>query len=339
MEKQIKQKIDGAKRIVLSLHSSADLDSYGSNMGMFIYLKNIGKEVILLNGVDGIKRDSWKFLPGLENLTDGTVNGFDWKEGDLFLAIDIPAEGQIDSKNPPKFPLKDVITVVIDHHYDSNTKYGEVNFVEKRSSAAEVVLDLILGWDGEVTQMMTDVIYAGLWSDTGGFRFPIVNENSFVAAEKLCRLGARCNYIASKISTESLDGMRVVGLAIAEGRIMANRKVLFCVLTDEKLKKLGLNLKEMGSIHKKIGYYLSMIEEVTIGIIVREKGDGIWGVSFRANNPDDLRDVTVIASEFGGGGHKQAAACEMAASSEEELVDKVVKVIGEKYPDLYCEID
>lgn len=331
---RIEKKIMTAKRIVLSLHKDADLDSLGSNMGMYLYLRQVGKQAVILNGVDEGSRDYWNFLSGMDNLTHKNISDFDWQDGDVFLAIDIPAEVTIDSNKPPKFPIKGVTTIVVDHHYDSNTRYGEINLIEKRSSASEIVLDLIETWGGEVDKTMADFFYAGLLSDTGGFRFSNVNMFSFKSAAKIYDYGARCDYIAGKIATRSLSIVRAVSLVIAQGKILANGKVLFCLLTDERLSKIGLKMAGLGSVYKTVGFELSNIGDLIIGITAFTRDVNKWKVSLRANNPDDLRDVAIIAGELGGGGHKQAASCEIEATSEKELIDKVMKIVMRHYPDL-----
>ena len=73
-----------------------------------------------------------------------------------------------------------------------------------------------------------------------------------------------------------------------------------------------LQLEESDS--DQIVYFGRDIDTVEVSIFAKEREDGVFKLSLRSN---DIVDVSVIASKFGGGGHVRAAGCESAMTLDQ----------------------
>ena len=69
------------------------------------------------------------------------------------------------------------------------------------------------------------------------------------------------------------------------------------------------------------------IEGVLVGVTLRERKDGSFKISMRSNRPINVSD---ICAAMGGGGHPQAAGCQVDGPLEaatETVVENVKKYI------------
>jgi phosphoesterase RecJ-like protein len=65
------------------------------------------------------------------------------------------------------------------------------------------------------------------------------------------------------------------------------------------------------------------IEGVLVGVVIKQKADGSYGISVRT---DSEIDASQICSRLGGGGHRGAAGCRSKGSIEqikEQILDSV----------------
>ena len=86
---------------------------------------------------------------------------------------------------------------------------------------------------------------------------------------------------------------------IITGSFSKEKNAAWSYITQKDLKKFGLDLSSL------IGFndFLSEISEIDITILFYEIEPGKTKVSLRSKE----KDVNLIASKFGGGGHKNAA--------------------------------
>ena len=73
------------------------------------------------------------------------------------------------------------------------------------------------------------------------------------------------------------------------------------------------------------------IDGVEIGIVLSEDKPGICAVSMRSKG--DI-DVSKLCEYFGGGGHKNAAGCNIFGTAKTAL-NKIIKAIEEVYAGIY----
>jgi phosphoesterase RecJ-like protein len=70
------------------------------------------------------------------------------------------------------------------------------------------------------------------------------------------------------------------------------------------------------------------LEETEVGILMREREDGVYKCSFRSAN--DV-NVSTICQSIGGGGHAKAAGCTINGPLDEakkQLIEAVERALG-----------
>ncbi len=305
--KQVWEKISGAGRVLICCHARPDPDMVGSALAMKLVLEKLGKKVTAISG-DDPPLLSVSFLKGFETIKHSSFGEVNLADYDLFLALDSGSPGQISSKTPPDFPLS-IPTVVVDHHQD-NGKYGVVNLIEPNiSSTAELLAKMF----GEIDFSLVDsnvatCLYAGMWSDSGGFTYSSVTGNTYIMAGKLLEKGADFTKVVAALSTVDLASLKVQGLALANTKLYFGKRVVVAKVPLSVFREFGVREGRIGDVKEVINRSLSGCGEVEVSAVIYEYKPGEVSVSMRSNNPRKYWDISKIAKELGGGGHSQTAA-------------------------------
>ena len=167
MDKLLKT-IQDAEHILLNCHAGTDADSVGSSLAMHFYLKSISKKVTHFSGDVDIP-EYLKKIPGTKMIENKGWFDLDLSKYDLFISLDTASLTQISKLNEVVIPNK-LKTIVIDHHA-SNPGFGTINYIEKDSAAAcQTLFWLFKKWDIEITPDMASCLFAGMYTDSGGFK-------------------------------------------------------------------------------------------------------------------------------------------------------------------------
>ena len=141
--------------------------------------------------------------------------------------------------------------------------------------------------------------YAGILTDTGGFRYNVQNE-TFEFAAMLMETGIDITKIYRHLfDLSSLSRTKLLGRALDKLEILCDGKVAFTYLSSEDEE--GLDIRD--GDHENIVNYGRNIEGVEVSIFVRQVNDK-YKISMRSN---EYLDVSLIATKYGGGGHMKAA--------------------------------
>lgn len=327
---QILAEIEKVDKILLHSHPSPDPDSIGSTMGLFLLLKKMGKHPTLIIG-DSVAPSWLKFLPGTDQIVQKNYFEINPAEFELFLILDAGGLEQISKKGEIKFP-ENLKTIAIDHHI-SNPGYAEINLIDPSyPSAAAMVADLIKVWGMEPDQDMALNLIMGIYSDTGGFKFPPTDSQTFETMAWLVKYAP--DYHRTIFEYEnSLDPGRVkyLGLALSNIQLLAGGRVAITLVSNQQLKQAGLAIAD--SERSPVPNMLISVVGWEIGIGVCEREVGVFSLSFRTRDPQKF-DVAKIAAATGeGGGHKAAAGATIRKPLT-EVVDEIKRVLGLVYPEL-----
>src|SRR6478672_13507839 len=152
-------------RFLLTAHEGPDGDALGSLLGLHKVLTQLGKDSVMFMAAKEFPLPiEYRFLPLEEvfheppaDMADRTV---------IFLDC-----GNIDRMPVEFLTAGDNVVINIDHHHD-NTRFGDVNLVDKVASCtAEIVYDLALRLGVTISPEMASALYVGLITDTGKFMY------------------------------------------------------------------------------------------------------------------------------------------------------------------------
>ena len=179
----ILDKIKESSKIALSFHTSPDGDSLGSSLAFLQGLRTLGKEVYIVCKEEMPK--TFKFLPYSDEIT-GTCDVV--KDGtDILIVLDCGNLERVNTNS--NLEERNYALINIDHHM-SNDLYGDLNYVDtKSSSMGEIVFMILESMNIEITKDIAKCIYTSLLTDTGSFRHSNTTSRTHNIAGKLLDTG------------------------------------------------------------------------------------------------------------------------------------------------------
>lgn len=291
---EVSEALQAAERILIVSHRSPDPDAYGSSLGLYWALKAIGKEVKVLNESGII--ESLTFIPGTELVLDTIPEG----EWDLLVYCDCGDEKRVGDSFIELLP-KSIRTINIDHHA-SNSNFADINYVrDSASSTAELVFEVISELTAVVEAQSAECLMAGLYGDTGSFRYSTTTAEVFELAAKLTRCGAKPSNVASSLyDNKRPEALLLQGEAIKRLEVLADGAVAITSLPEALFREF--NAREEDT--EEIAELLRSIRGVSVVAFLRQVDD-TWRVSLRSTS--ERFNVSEVAKNFGGGGHRQAS--------------------------------
>jgi len=319
MDKKVSRKIFSeikkAKRILLALHVSPDADSVSSVLAMSLVLERLGKKVKIISFSQIPGR--LLYIPGTEKVKILDFAKEKFLEFDLFIALDSAQERMITRSSYPKNFPKNFKVINIDHHF-TNTKFGDINLVSIISSTAELLYELFKFWKVKIDKKMADLLLLGIVADTGSFQYPMTSRETFLVGAELLQKGASLNEtVLYLFRSYNLKTLKYWGKVLQNLKQDKGGKFVWSKISRKEKEKLGIDPSE---IEGAASLFCPVINGTEFGIILLEE-DGLIRGSLRSRTNFD---VSKIAVEFGGGGHREAAGFSLNMSLK-EAEKKVLK--------------
>lgn len=287
----IKEKIDESNSIVILTHEHPDGDAVGSSLAFMHALKKIGKNVDVI--IPGVHR-MYSVLPGFEEIKEACADDYNY---DLCIALDSSDLERLHVCRSIFEKTKN--TIVVDHHI-TNQNFGDVNYVNAvASSTCQNLLVVFAYMDIAISKDIASCIYAGILTDTGGFRYNVQTE-TFEFVSMLLETGIdNVKIYRNLFDLTSLPRTKLLGRALDRLELLCDNKVAFTYITKQDEEECGTTDGDQEGIVN----YGRNIEGVEVSIFVRELEDK-RKISLRSN---EYLDVSLIATKYGGGGHMKAA--------------------------------
>ena len=300
--------IKQANKIAILTHVNPDGDAVGSSLGMYIALKEIGKDVhIIIPEYSRI----FKFLPSTDDIKKAGEG-----EYDLVLALDCATEQRLADNNSVFQNTK--IKMQIDHHV-SNSMYADYNYVDPVAPAcAQILIRVLKYWNINITKEIGTCLLAGLITDTGGFRYEGVTAETFEMVANLLDTGINISNIYKRVfQIKSKSSFELSKIATNRLEFYEDGKIAFTYITLEDEANVGA---EVGDYEGCVDIGRD-IEGVEVSIFLREIPTGGFKISMRSNEYVNVSDICLM---FGGGGHVKAAGCTIATGTLEQIKDRII---------------
>lgn len=307
--KQCVQLLKEKNDFLILTHAHPDGDTLGSGFALCLALRQIGKNANVINADEFPKKYGYIY----ENVEKQEF------DGKYIVAVDVATETLLGSLQKD-FGGK--INLCIDHHA-TNTNYAENILLDGNSaSCCEIVFDVINELGATITKTVADCLYTGISTDTGCFRFANTTANTFSVAAELVKYGADNAMINRKMfETKTKTYAHLERLALEGMKFYYDGKVAIITVTQQMYKETGSSEIETEALTP----LTRQVEGTEIGIMLKEKEDGTCKASIRTY---ESVDASKLASCFGGGGHKSAAACKIDADVE-NATKMLLKQCGE----------
>ena len=292
-----RQAITEHEKFLIVSHVRPDGDAVGSVLGLGLALQAIGKDVLMVLE-DGVPK-SYRHLTGSEQI----VKKADGKERCAIVVdcSDLTRTGSV-------LPEGAQPVLNIDHH-NTNLRFAAINVVDSSAAATcQMLAELLPTWGLPLPQAVAEALLTGIITDTIGFRVAGTSPAVLRTAANLFERGAHLPTLYAKaLLTRSFAAARYWGAGLSalqlEGRLLWTR----LTLEDRRAANYP------GRDDADLVNYLPTIQEADVFIVFIEQENDAVKVSWRARPG---YDVSKIALQFGGGGHKPAAGATIQGSLE-----------------------
>jgi phosphoesterase RecJ-like protein len=304
------QKLSSPRKIVITTHVKPDADALGSSLGLANYLLKKGHEVTVITPSDYPYFLTW--MKGNDAILDFSVLNRVNELGEIIRQ-------------------SSAFIVNIDHHQDPEDFAHHRLWSTQAAATCELVYELIvsLGDKELIDKHIAACLYAGILTDTGGFRHPNTTKNVHLVVAELLEAGANATEIANLIyDSNSLNRLKFIGFAITRRLVVReDLHTAYFVIGKKDLKKYQ---SQTGDTEGLVNYALSL-EGVKLAALFSEREDGVK-ISFRSSV--DVAVNKFAAAHFGGGGHKNAAGGKSSLSLK-KTVARFESLVQEYQEDLF----
>jgi len=312
-----------SERVVLTSHVRPDCDALGSELGLAGILESLGKHVRIVNAQATPANLRWIDPEGrIESLAE-RVKPADLADRDLAIVLDTSAWAQLGAMGEVIKGLRDRV-VVIDHHVSEDDLSDRWFKDTSAEATARIVYEVGLRLRVPLTERIATPLYAGLSTDTGGFRFPSVSGESFRIAARLVDAGATPSAIYRELfEQDSLARLHLVGRTLAGAVTSHDGRVVVSTVRQKDIKEV----KAQPADTEDLVNLTLAVKGTEVAVILIEQPDGRIKVSFRSRG---RLDCNAHAGRVGGGGHK-AAAGTIVDGPFESAHERVVAAVDEAW--------
>ena len=297
------EELRGATRLIAVTHENPDGDALGSLIAMQRILDALGKDCVMFIAADEFPLPyEYRFLPLDRLVTEPPADLAD--RSIVFLDC-----GNLERNPATAFQRPGAHILNIDHHHD-NTRFGTVNLVDSSASCtAEIVWELMRDLDVLPTPTIAEALYVGLITDTGRFMYENTGPRSHRMAAELIEAGVDVHEIYHRIYEDvPLGKLSLLARGLSKVERYDDGRLTLTSISAEDFSESGAE----ESYTEGVVDHLRAVQGTLVAALVRDRvpidGDGgarVRKVSLRA--ADDRLDVSAIARQQGGGGHRQAA--------------------------------
>ncbi len=295
------------KKIIITTHYKPDADALGSSLGVANYLKKKGHQVLVVTPSDYPSFLNW--MKGNDEVVNFEERDKqEWvrdrvHEADMIFCLDFSCLKRLHELGELVKQSK-AFKVNVDHHQDPED-FADFQFLSTKAAATcELVFELIIlaGDKDLLDKDIAECLYAGIMTDTGGFKHPNTTKNIHLVTAELIGLGADNAKIARLIyDTNSLNRLKFLGFALTRRlQILEDCQTAYFAISKKDLRKYD---SQTGDTEGLVNYALSL-DGIKVAALFTEKRDGVK-ISFRS--AEEVAVNKFAATHFNGGGHKNAA--------------------------------
>jgi phosphoesterase RecJ-like protein len=292
---RFRQFIDNRSEFLILSHLDPDADAIGSCLGLAWALRGMGRVAEVVT--EETLPESLRFLPGSDTVRRPADVGKVFEAAFVVDCSDLTRVGAVSRR----LLAPDAAIASIDHHV-ANDGFGEPRLVNvEASSTAELVYEVLDAYGVPLESEIAACLYAGIVSDTGGFRFQNTSPRALRIAARLIEHGARPSWTADALyAKKSAPSLRILGLALSTLESRSQGQVGALTLSREMFAAAGAAPEDADGIVQ----FAKALNGARVGVLIQEAAVGEVRLSFRS---DGSVDVNQVAGRFGGGGHRNAA--------------------------------
>lgn len=294
---------------LIAAHVNPEGDAIASQISLYLGLKKMHKKAYIYNHHP--VPENLGFLPHVKLVNIKPPR----QKPEVVIVLDCPNLSRVGKV--ADF-IKDSFVINIDHHV-SNTNFGRINWVRAdASSASEMIYNLVKKLKIKLDLDMARLIYTGIMTDTGSFRFENTKGATHRIVAELLDCGVSPEVIYRQIFLDKTEEqLKLIRLVLDNMKIETNGKIVYSFFTNEMLK----SFKAKPDIAEDLIENIRQLHGSEVVILFRQlENNRQVKVSLRSQGKTD---VNKIAAMFGGGGHRAASGC-LVSGSIDAVIKKVI---------------
>jgi phosphoesterase RecJ-like protein len=301
------------ERFLVVTHENPDGDALGSLLAMTLALRGLGKDAVMYLPAGAPLPREYGFMSLSDLLRDPPPDAAER----VLVAVDCASAQRI---GDPDAIARALLTLDIDHHHD-NTRFGDVNLVvPDASSTGEVLRDVFAELGVALTPELAEPLYIALVTDTGRFQYSNTTPKALRLAAELVEAGADLHAVFQQVyETVEFAKLKLLARVLERAKVLEGGRIVVSHLLRTDFAEVGASEPYSEGLID----YLREVEGAELAVFVREQmGPDAQGHKGSLRSSIDELDVSAIARQFGGGGHRQAA----GFSSDDTLAEIVETV-------------
>ena len=211
----------------------------------------------------------------------------------------------------------DRVFLMIDHH-ERGTRYAD-GWVAPCAATGEMIYDLIADSGEDMSARCSELLYAAISADTGGFRYSNTTPGTHLRAAVLLESGidaARINHLLLEVKSPKL--LKAEALGFERLHLYDEDKIAILTFPYELKAKHALQNEHLETLVD----VARRVSGVEIAVAIRQENDApVFRLSSRA--AVDF-DVSAVCATFGGGGHPRAAGATLTGFEDIGVAEQAV---------------
>ena len=313
MYKDIYKTIKSYNNIVIARHVGVDPDAMASALALRDSIKlTFPEKNVYAIGNGTVKLT---FMGPLDKGID-----FDQLDDILLIVVDTPDKKRVDMEELTHYEK----SIKIDHH-PFVEKFCDIEVIDdEKSSASEMIYDLICSTPLKANKKMCESIFAGIVGDTNRFLFNNSKSETFnVVADMIKNYDINITKVYYNLYKRPLSEVKFFGY-MANNIETTDNGVGYIIVKNDTLSSFGVDSATAGNLineFNNIGellVWLSATEDVKNGFI---------RVSARSRGPV----INKVLEKHGGGGHALASGAKVKTFKDVEKLIKDLDNLCKKY--------
>lgn len=319
----LKEIISGKDEVVIMGHRIADVDSFGSAIGIYRIAQTLDRKAhIIINDVTTSVQPLINLFRGNPEYEDDMiVNSQQALEmvGNNAVLVVVDVNKPSITECPEMLRLCKSV-VVLDHHRQGTEtiENATLSYIEPYASSTCEMVSEILQYTYDNLKISTteaDCMYSGIMIDTNNFMSK-TGVRTFEAAAFLRRNGADVIRVR-KLFREDANEYKAKADAVSQAEIY-KQSFAISTCTSEDIQSPTV-------IGAQAANELLNIKGVKASFVLTEYQGTIY---VSARSIDEI-NVQVIMERMGGGGHMSIAGCQMEGTSIPEVIGEIKRTIDE----------
>jgi bifunctional oligoribonuclease and PAP phosphatase NrnA len=316
------------KKIAIIPHRSPDGDAMGSTLALYHFLLKLNHDVNVIAPNDFPDFLAW--MPCSEKVlifeNDTKASSKILQEAEVVFTLDFNALHRTGEKMEAFLKTLKTTFVMIDHHQSPDSyadfSYSDTNF----GSTCEMVYNFIEELDQKqlIDKTIATCIYTGIFTDSGGFKFPKTTGRTHRIVADLIDLGVENTEIPNLLfDNNSYSRLQLLGRAMSNMKVFTEFKTAYTTLSQKELDEFNY-IK--GDTEGLVNYGLSIKGIIFAAIFIENTDERIIKISFRSQGNFDVNQFA--REHFSGGGHINAAGGKSNISMA-ETIEKFESILSQ----------